>query len=48
MMISHAPEDARRITAQAILVADATAHAPQPTADLLDDPPPVLRDYLGS
>lgn len=48
MMISHAPEDARRITAQAILVADGVAHAPQPIADLLDDPPPVLRDYLGS
>ena len=48
LMISHAPEDARRITTQAILVASGAAHAPQPTADLLDDPPPVLRDYLGS
>ncbi len=48
LMISHAPEDARRITAQAILVANGIAQAPQPTADLLDDPPPVLRDYLGS
>ncbi len=48
LMISHAPEDARRITRQAILVAEGTAHAPRPTGDLLDDPPPVLRDYLGS
>ncbi|WP_420557271.1 ATP-binding cassette domain-containing protein [Roseovarius sp.] len=48
LMISHAPEDARRITEQAILVADGTAHTPRPTADLLDDPPPVLRDYLGA
>ena len=48
LMISHAPEDARRITEQAILVADGTAHAPRPTGELLDNPPPVLRDYLGS
>jgi len=48
LMISHAPEDARRITAQAILVANGSAHAPQPTDRLLDDPPPILRDYLGS
>ncbi|MGK7752889.1 MULTISPECIES: thiamine ABC transporter ATP-binding protein [unclassified Roseovarius] len=47
LMISHAPEDARRITAQAVLVAEGTAHAPRPTGELLDNPPPVLRDYLG-
>ncbi|MFN3208237.1 MAG: ATP-binding cassette domain-containing protein [Roseovarius sp.] len=47
LMISHAPEDARRITGHAILVADGMAHPPQPTGELLDDPPPVLRDYLG-
>lgn len=47
MMISHAPEDARRIAPHAILVAEGIAHAPQATGDLLDNPPPVLRDYLG-
>lgn len=48
LMISHAPEDARRITTDAILVAEGRAHPPQATRDLLDNPPPVLRDYLGA
>ncbi|MFK7939804.1 MAG: ATP-binding cassette domain-containing protein [Roseovarius sp.] len=47
LMVSHDPEDARRITENAILVADGTAHPPQPTTELLDNPPPALRDYLG-
>ena len=47
LMISHDPDDARRITDQAILVAEGVAHPPQPTADLLDSPPPALRAYLG-
>ncbi len=47
MMVSHEPEDARRICAEAILVAENTALAPQATAELLDNPPPVLRSYLG-
>ena len=47
MMISHDPSDARRIADRAILVAEGRAHPPQPTADLLDNPPPALRAYLG-
>lgn len=47
LMISHDPQDARRITKQAVLVADGVAHPPESTADLLDNPPPSLRDYLG-
>lgn len=47
LMVSHAPEDARRITSQAMLVADGSAHAPVATQGLLDNPPPALRDYLG-
>ncbi len=47
MMVSHDPEDARRICKEAILVADNTALAPQDTAELLDNPPPALRRYLG-
>lgn len=47
MMVSHDPEDARRIASQAILVAEGTAHAPMGLSELLDDPPPALRDYLG-
>ena len=47
MMVSHDPEDARRICREAILVVENTALAPQATVDLLNDPPPALRSYLG-
>lgn len=47
LMVSHDPADARRIADQVILVVDGMAHAPQGTAELLDNPPPALRDYLG-
>lgn len=47
LMVSHDPSDARRIAPQTILVADGQALPPQPTAALLDNPPPALRDYLG-
>lgn len=47
LMVTHAPDDARRIADQVIFVADGQAHAPVPTADLLDNPPPELRAYLG-
>jgi len=47
LMISHDPDDARRITDLAILVAEGVANPPQPTAELLDNPPPALRAYLG-
>lgn len=47
LMVSHAPADARRIADQIILVADQKAHAPVATAELLDNPPAALRDYLG-
>lgn len=47
LMITHSPEDVRRIAEEAIFVADGRAEAPMPAADLLDDPPPALRVYLG-
>ncbi|WP_170605580.1 thiamine ABC transporter ATP-binding protein [Ruegeria arenilitoris] len=47
LMISHDPQDARRITNKSILVADGIAHPPEPTEHLLNNPPPSLRDYLG-
>jgi thiamine transport system ATP-binding protein len=47
MMVTHAPEDARRITDTVIFVADGVAHGPQATAGLLDNPPPALKAYLG-
>lgn len=47
LMVSHDPEDARRICPQCCLVADGVAHAPQDTQKLLDHPPEALRAYLG-
>lgn len=48
LMVTHDPEDARRICRQAILVAEGRAHAPVPTAELLDNPPESLKAYLGA
>ncbi|MEP2680062.1 MAG: ATP-binding cassette domain-containing protein [Sulfitobacter sp.] len=47
LMVSHDPKDARRIADQVILVAEGKAHPPKETADLLDNPPPALKAYLG-
>ena len=47
MMVTHAPEDAQRISDSVIFVADGVAHGPQATAGLLDNPPPALKAYLG-
>ena len=47
LMVSHDPGDARRIADQVVLVAEGQAHPPRPTADLLDNPPPALKAYLG-
>lgn len=48
LMVSHDPGDARRIAPLTILVAEGTAHAPAPTGQLLDTPPPALAAYLGT
>lgn len=47
VMITHDPADARRLCPLTVLVAEGQAHPPAPTAALLDNPPPALRDYLG-
>lgn len=47
MMVTHAPEDVRRIADEVIFVEGGIAHAPGPAADLLKNPPPALRAYLG-
>lgn len=47
LMVSHDPEDARRISDMTVLVAEDVAHAPTATAALLDNPPPALKAYLG-
>ncbi|WP_170327582.1 thiamine ABC transporter ATP-binding protein [Ruegeria arenilitoris] len=47
LMVSHDPQDARRIADQTVLVADERAHPPAATVQLFDNPPPSLRAYLG-
>lgn len=47
IMVTHAPEDVRRIADEVIFVGSGQATAPQPAAALMDNPPPELRDYLG-
>ncbi len=47
LMVTHHPADALRIADQTIVVANGVAAAPVPTQALFDDPPKVLRDYLG-
>lgn len=47
LMVSHDPEDARRIADQTILVAEGVAHPPVATEPLFADPPPALRAYIG-
>jgi thiamine transport system ATP-binding protein len=47
IMVTHAPEDVRRIADQVIFVGSGRAEAPQPAAALMDNPPPELKAYLG-
>ncbi|MGB0901140.1 ATP-binding cassette domain-containing protein [Halocynthiibacter sp.] len=47
LMVTHAPEDAKRISDQVILVADHHAHAPVDTKHLFENPPDAMRDWLG-
>ncbi len=47
LMVSHDPEDARRIAEEIILVDDGVAHPPEDAAAMLANPPEALRRYLG-
>lgn len=47
VMVTHAPDDVRRIADEVIFVEGGRAHAPRPAVALMDDPPPELRAYLG-
>ena len=47
LTVSHEPADAKALADGVILVADGTAQAPVPTAEIFDNPPEALRDYLG-
>ena len=47
IFVTHAPEDARRIADQVVLVDGYRAHPPAATEALFADPPPALKAYLG-
>ncbi|MDE9450008.1 ATP-binding cassette domain-containing protein [Aliiroseovarius sp. Z3] len=47
LMVSHNPEDARLLSDDVILVEGGQAHAPVPTAEIFENPPDALREYLG-
>ncbi|OAN89412.1 thiamine ABC transporter ATP-binding protein [Sulfitobacter geojensis] len=47
VMVTHAPEDVRRIADEVVFVGPGRAEAPKPAAELMDNPPPELRAYLG-
>ncbi|AXI48423.1 thiamine ABC transporter ATP-binding protein [Sulfitobacter sp. SK012] len=47
LMVTHAPEDVRRISDEVIFVEGGRANAPQAAAGLMENPPPELRAYLG-
>lgn len=47
IMVTHAPEDVRRIADDVIFVGSGRAEAPRPAAALMDNPPPELKAYLG-
>ncbi len=47
LMVSHNPEDAKRITQSVVLVGDGVAHAPVETGEIFANPPAALRAYLG-
>lgn len=47
LMVSHDPEDAKRIADQIILVADQIARPPVETNNLFNDPPEAMRNWMG-
>jgi len=48
IMVTHDPDDARRISDQTVLVVEGEVQPPQPTQELLANPPPALSAYLGT
>lgn len=47
LMVTHDPDDARRIAAMVIAVGAGLVHAPVPTDAFLASPPPGMQAYLG-
>lgn len=47
LIVSHEPDDAKRIADHVVFVADGVAQAPVPTGQIFANPPPALAAYLG-
>lgn len=47
LLVTHDPEDAKRVAGAVIAVAEGRAFPPAPTADFFADPPAAIRTYLG-
>lgn len=47
LMVTHNPDDARQFAPHTILIEEGIAKNPAPTVELLNNPPPGLRAYLG-
>jgi len=47
VMVTHEPADARALADLCVFVEDGRVNASVPTAELLDNPPEALLDYLG-
>lgn len=47
LMVTHDPQDVRRIADDVVFVEGGRAAAPQPAGALMENPPPALRAYLG-
>lgn len=48
IMVTHRPEDAKRIADCVSLVSEGLAHVPVPTNTLFQNPPAALKAYLGT
>lgn len=48
LLVTHDPDDARRLAGDMVVVADGTVTPPVSAAAQLADPPPALRAYLGN
>ncbi|MEL6617334.1 MAG: ATP-binding cassette domain-containing protein [Pseudomonadota bacterium] len=47
LMITHAPDDARRVADDLLFVDAGQVHTPRPVSEMMADPPAGLRAYLG-
>ena len=46
IMVTHAPENVRRITNQIMFITKNQTKTPQPATTVINNPPPTLHTYL--